>query len=505
MKLSTLIDNFDELNIKDIDIKNIRYNSKNVEKGDLFVAIKGYITDGHKYIKNAIENGAVAAVVEQYVDENIVQIKVENSRIALADLSARYFNNPSKEVNVVGITATNGKTTTSFMLDAIYEKAGFNTGIIGTVYTKYTDVLIPSILTTPESYDLQQFFRDMVDKKIEKVTMEVSSSAQELYRNKNVDFDIVTFNNFSREHIDQHGSFENYYLYKSKLIREADEKTACVLNMDFEQISELSKSTKGQVVTYSLNNLNYDFGIENLDLSTGFGKYKFKILKDVNFRNVNLKPCEFDIELAASGYSSVMNSVAAIVVALLEGIDIKVIQNALSEFSGVERRCEMIYDGKFKVIDDHFANARNIDVTLETISQMKYNDLHILYAIRGSRGVQLNKETSEKIVDWIDKLKPKKITASLSKDVVGSKDVVLNEELEVFQEVMGENGIDVDIIDTLSNSIEEVVQDVKEGDVLLLAGCQGMDKGAGFLFETLNKKGFDNLETLKNKVDNRIC
>lgn len=505
MKLSNLIENFNELNIDDLEVKNIRYNSKEVEEGDLFVAIKGYVTDGHKYIKSAYEKGAVAAIVEDIVDISIPQIKVENSRIALSDIAAKFFNNPSKELNIVGITATNGKTTTSFMVDAIYRLAGYNTGIIGTVYTKYKDVMIPSVLTTPESYDLQKYIRDMADAKVEKVTMEVSSSAQELYRNKNIDFNIVTFNNFSREHIDQHGSFENYYKYKSKLIKEASNQTACVLNMDFEEISALKNLTNGKVITYSLNNLNYDFGIENLDLSSGFGRFNFKILNKIKFKEIIIEPDEFEIKLAASGYSSVMNSVVAIIIALLDGIDKKIIKKALEEFSGVERRCEMIYDGNFKVIDDHFANAKNIDVTLDTLSQMKYNDLSILYAIRGSRGVQLNRETSEKMVEWFKKLSPKKIFATLSKDIVGFKDTVLEEELEVFKEVMSKNNIEVEIVDELAQAIEKVLEYVKNEDVLLLAGCQGMDKGAGALYESLKKKNFKDLESLKNKVDTRIC
>lgn len=505
MKLSSLFDNFENLNIDDLEINNIRYNSNDVKEGDLFVAIKGYITDGHKYVENALANGAIIAVVENPVDINIPQIQVENSRIALADLSAKFFGNPSQELNVVGITATNGKTTTSFMINEIYKLAGFKTGIIGTVYTKYEDVMIPSILTTPESYDLQNYIREMANAKVEKLTMEVSSSAQELYRNKNIDFDIVTFNNFSREHIDQHGSFENYYKYKSRLIRKANPKTACVLNMDFEKIKDLVNETKGQVITYSLENSNYDFGITNLDLSTGFGKFTFNILKEIRFKNVTIKPHSFEIELSASGYSSVMNSVVAIIVGLLEGIDDQIIIRALKSFTGVERRCEMIYDGDFKVLDDHFANVKNIDVTLDTLKQMEYKNLHVLYAIRGSRGVELNHETSERMAYWFKELKPKKVSATLSKGVVGKKDIVLDEELDIFKTVMNENDINVDIIDTLEEAMNEAIKNIESGDVLLLAGCQGMDKGAGILYSVLENRGYNNLDELRNKVNNRVC
>ena len=257
------------------EVDNISFHTDDVTKNSIFVAIKGYITDGHKYISVAKDKGAKYIVVENFVDVDIAQIKVENSRIALADIANNFYKEPSKELNIVGITATNGKTTTSFMTDKIFKDAGYKTGIIGTVYTKYDGVNIPSILTTPESLELQGFFRDMADKQIEKVTMEVSSSSEELYRVKNVDFDIVTFNNFSREHIDQHGSFERYYEVKSKLIKEASEDAVAVLNIDFDKIKELKDKTKAQVLTYYLENKEEDFAIDNLDLSTGKGKYTF--------------------------------------------------------------------------------------------------------------------------------------------------------------------------------------------------------------------------------------
>ena len=183
MKLEKILNNLDIIDAnfeidKEIEIKNIAFHTDDVVEGGIFVAIKGYVTDGHKFIKKARELGAEIAVVEDYSEENIKQIRVENSRIALADMARNFYEDPSKDMNVIGITATNGKTTTAFMVNSILEEDKRNTGIIGTVLTRYADVMIPSVLTTPESLTLQSYFRDMKDKGVTDVTMEVSSSAQ---------------------------------------------------------------------------------------------------------------------------------------------------------------------------------------------------------------------------------------------------------------------------------------------------------------------------------------
>lgn len=493
--------NFNE----EINIENIYYHSKEVTKNSLFVAMKGAIVDGHKYIKSAVEQGAICVIVEDFVEVDVAQIKVENSRIALSQSASNFYEDPSKKLKICGITATNGKTTTSFMLDSIYKEAGYNTGLIGTVLTRYNNVVIPSVLTTPESLDLQKIFRDMLDSKVERVTMEVSSSAEEMNRVANVDFDIVTFNNFSSEHIDQHGSLESYYNEKSKLIRNASKNAIAILNMDFKEIASLQNETDATVLKYSLNNDNYDFSITNLDLSSGFGKFSFKINRDIILNNISLKKSAFDVDLSVAGYSSVMNAVVSIIVALIEGIDVSIIQKALKNFTGVERRFEMIYNGNFKVIDDHYANVKNIEVTLETLSKMKYNNLIVLYAIRGSRGVTVNRDAALETAKWFKILKPKKFFATRSEETVSKKDLVLEEEIETFKSVMDENNIEYKIFPTLKEGIDKILKNVSDGDLVLLAGCQGMDKGAEILYNSLKNSDLKNLDIFKSKIDNRIC
>ena len=487
------------------DIPHIANDSREIGEGDIFVAMKGVLVDGHDYIQKAKDNGAVLAVVDHFTDDDIPQIVVENPRKALADLACTFYDHPSKELKVFGVTATNGKTSTAYMIRDIFKAAGYEVGVVGTVEVQYKDVSIPSILTTPESIHLQKHLRDMVDAGIEVVVMEVSSSAQELYRSRGIDYDIVSFNNISEEHLEQHGTFENYFHFKSRLIRHADEKTAVILNIDAPLIEGLIHKTKGDVLTAGIEK-KASIGIEDIDLSTGFAKFNYVVKKAHHSSRWNLEPVVLPIELEVAGYHCVLNAMIAITYGLLEGVDGATIQKALRNFSGVERRFELIYNKDYMILDDHFANEKNIAVTLETLCQMDYKNLHVLYAVRGGRGAALNRDNALEMVKWMDKLPLKTFYATRSEEVVSSKDVVTDSELAAFSEVMKEAGYDVPVVDDLKSAIAKVWDQVGEHDVFLLAGCQGMDHGAKYVWETLaeQSEGEDKTYWL-NKIENRIC
>lgn len=471
-----------------LTIAQVAYHSKKVNPGDLFVCVRGYQTDGHKYLPQAVESGAVAAIVEEFNEElSIPQYKVESGREALAILANKYFNYPSKELKMIGITATNGKTTTSYIANAILENEGLKTGLIGTVAIKIDDETIPAELTTPESLDLQKYLRQMRDKQVTHCTMEVSSQSIEMDRIHGVTYDIVTLNNVSREHIDAHGTFEAYFEMKSRLIRHASEEALAILNLDDQYSASLVDKTKAKVVTFGVENQTADIVCQNLDLSTGRGKFNVVITKELDLQGHKFIPGEFTVELAVPGLHTVYNSMVAIIIALANGVKVSTIQETLSSFKGVERRFEFIYEEDFKIIDDHFANVGNIDVTLETLNFMDYEKLHLVYAIRGNRGVTVNRENAETIVKWAKKLGLNEIIASKSKSIVTKKDEVSKEEEEVFLTVMKEANINVLLFEELDEAIAKGIGQAAKGDVILLAGCQGMDYGAEAALQYIEK------------------
>lgn len=489
-----------------IEIKGIANHTDNVKNGYVYVAIKGYLTDGHKYIEKALDNGAVAAIVEDFREDiEIPQVKVENSRIALSALSAEFYGHPSQSMRMIGVTATNGKTTTTYMLNKIFEVGKYKNGLIGSVMNRIGDEIIPAVLTTPESVDLQGYLYDMKEKGVEKVAMEVSSSALELYRANDVDFDIVSFNNFSREHIDQHGTFEKYWAAKSSLIINAKESTRAVLNLDDEYAKSLVDKTRAKVVTYSLTKEEGNLYCKNLELLKGRARFTVAIRQPFESISGKLIKGDFEVVLGIPGYHSVANAMAAITIALIDDIAPEVICQGLQDFSGVERRFQYIYENDYIIIDDHFANRGNINVTLETLKYMEYKHFHLVYAIRGNRGVTVNRENAETIMTWKDKLGIDRIIATRSIGDVGPKDRVTKEEEKAFLGVMDKANIRVDLHDTVEDAIKLALNDAGQGDIVMLAGCQGMDHGARIALNILREmKPELSDEYIFKSLENRI-
>lgn len=263
--------------------------------------------------------------------------------------------------------------------------------------------------------------------------------------------------------------------------------------------------TNGDVLTAGIEK-EASIGIEDIDLSTGFAKFNYVVKEAHHSSRWNLEPVVLPIELEVAGYHSVLNAMIAITYGLLEGVDGATIQKALRNFSGVERRFELIYNKDYMILDDHFANEKNIAVTLETLCQMDYKDLHVLYAVRGGRGAALNRDNALEMVKWMDKLPLKTFYATRSEEVVSSKDVVTDSELVAFSEVMKDAGYDVPVVDDLKSAIAKVWDKVGEHDVFLLAGCQGMDRGAKYVWERLADQSEGEEKTYwLNKIENRIC
>ncbi len=488
-------------------VTGLAYHTKQVESGSLFVCIRGYKTDGHLYLQQAAANGAVAAVVEYFVDKvDIPQYMVTDSRQALAALADRFYNHPSSRINITGVTASNGKTTTTYMLNSILEEYGLKTGLVGTVIVKMGDKVVQAGLTTPESLDLHQFFYQMVEQDVTHAVMEVSSSGLELKRVGSVDFDIVVLNNISREHIDLHGSFEAYFNAKASLVRKAKKYSWAILNLDCSYSASLVSETEAHVFTYSLKNEKAHCLVHNLDLSTGRARFTVE-LAGTNLPEITSNyPQSFNIELSVLGLHSVYNAMAAILAAMLYGVPVDVIQKALKTFGGVERRFELIFEDDFMILDDHFANSLNIHVTLETLQMMDYNNLHLVYAIRGGRGVTVNRENAEALAHWAPSLGLKKIIATTSISHVEEKDIVSLEERKIFEAVMAEAGIQTEIYEELPEAISRGLSETEPGDVLLLAGCQGMDYGASICLKQVHTlKPHLNEDEVFGALKNRIA
>jgi UDP-N-acetylmuramyl-tripeptide synthetase len=207
---------------KDMDpeIKSVHYRAQEVQSGGLFVAIAGHAADGHDYVDQALQRGAVAVVSQKEITGKTINLRVASTRKALADIAACFFAYPSQQLTVIGITGTNGKTTTAYLVESILQQAGYRVGVIGTINYRYADKIFASPVTTPESLDLQRILADMQQAGVSHVVMEASSHAIDLHRIRNCWFDAAVFINLSQDHLDFHGDMQSYWASKKKLFTE---------------------------------------------------------------------------------------------------------------------------------------------------------------------------------------------------------------------------------------------------------------------------------------------
>ena len=287
MNLKNILDGIEGLKAKgelDLEIEGIESNSKKIEKGFLFVAIKGFTVDGHEFINNAIENGATAVVVDESCDlkalkipSNVTLIVAKDTREFLALASANFYGNPSQKFKLIGITGTKGKTTTTFMIKEILEKAGKKVGLIGTIATYINGKKIAdSDRTTPESLELQRTFADMVKDGVEYVVMEVSSQSLKLHRVDGCHFDLVAFTNFSEDHISahEHPDMQDYLQSKLKLFHMC--KTGFV-NIDDLQGNKIPAMFPDNDITgYGIDNFG-NFLAKDITITNSYVDFKVKI------------------------------------------------------------------------------------------------------------------------------------------------------------------------------------------------------------------------------------
>jgi len=282
------------------------------------------------------------------------------------------------------------------------------------------------------------------------------------------------------------GAFEKYYNAKASLIREATEDEFAVLNLDDEYSASLVNETKAATVTYGIDSEEGHLHCTDIDLSTGRGNFTVEIKRPIKtVEGQTIDPTSFDVSLSVAGYHSVYNAMTAIAIGLISGVSISTIQTGIKNFKGVERRFQFIYEDDFKIVDDHFANAGNIDVTLETLTKMDYNNLHLVYAIRGSRGVTTNLENAEALAKWIPELGLKKVIVSLSESHVTEKDVVTPEELDAFNKTMEKAGVEVELHHEMPDALQSSLNQAEENDVIVIGGAQGMDFGAKYILNQL--------------------
>lgn len=483
MRLKSLLQGLDYELIQgsiDTEVNNVNFNSKEIADGDMFICIKGYTSDGHKYVDSAINNGAKVILCQDNINvsSNITVIKVLDTRYAMAIVSSAYFDNPSKKLKVIGVTGTKGKTTTAYMIKAMLEAANYKVGLIGTIETIIGDKHIQSENTTPESFLIHKYFDDMVKNNIQVVVMEVSSQGLMLYRTAGIEFDYGIFTNISPDHIgpNEHKDFEEYMNCKGMLFKQCK---VGIINADDIKYKDVIKGHTCEIETYGLSD-KADLRANNIHLinGNGFLGIEYKLSGLINGT----------INVDIPGKFSVYNSLTAIAIARHFNISMEIITKALKEIK-VKGRIEIIPISKeYTLMIDYAHNAMSLESILTTLREYNPKRLVCLFGCGGDRSKLRRFEMGEVSGNLAD------LTVVTSDNPRSEDPQAIVNDIKVG--VSKTKGEFVEILDR-KEAIKYVISKALPGDVIVLAGKGHED------YQILNtgKIHFDEREVIKDIVN----
>lgn len=452
MKLRELIKNLSiiEMNADaELEISGVSYDSRKTEKGDMFVAIRGFEADGHKFIPKAVENGAAVILCEEKPSCDIPYVLVSDSRYGLAIVSRDFFGDPASEMTMIGITGTSGKTSSSYLIKHMLEsKLDAKVGLIGTNGNMIGDELLHTEHTTPESYELHKLFRHMADSGCTHVVMEVSSHSLTLERVAGIHFDVALYTNLSQDHLDFHGTMEEYAAAKRKLF------SMCSLgcfNLDDAWADFMRDGTSCRTMTFSTEKNEADLVAKDIRLTAD----------GVRFASVSGDEISIT-KLGIPGMFSVYNALGTMSVGLALGLSLADCSDAMSSAKGVKGRLEIVPTGRdFSVVIDYSHKPDALEKVLKTLKPVTRGRLIALFGCGGDR----------------DKLK-RPIMGRIAADnadlvVVTSDNPRTEDPDEIIREIvagMKDKRTPTKVICDRREAIAWAIDNAAPGDVLLLAG-----------------------------------
>ena len=388
--------------LKNLEVTSVAHDSRHVGSGSLFFAIEGHASDGHNFAQTALEAGALAVVAQKSIDTLSADfsdkiIVVEDSRVALACAAANFFDNPSTKLKISGVTGTNGKTTTIYLLDAIARAAGEQSGVIGTVESKYSlptqehdglaeECAHSSSITTPDALQLQALFAEMRDAKVDSVAMEVSSHAIDMHRVEQTSFAAVAFTNLSQDHLDYHNTMEEYRRVKERLFSDFD-TDARVVNIDNQVGAELAARLKSEGVEVicvgmkepSISGLSLDLTASEIVQGSHVTDFLLTAFSGQSRESSSVR-----VSFPLVGSYNVENALVAAGCAWARGISLGVIADGLSNAAQVPGRLEQIEEGQdFKVFVDY---AHTPDALLTALAAVREQTTGRVIAVFGCGG-----------------------------------------------------------------------------------------------------------------------
>ncbi|MDD5669236.1 MAG: UDP-N-acetylmuramoyl-L-alanyl-D-glutamate--2,6-diaminopimelate ligase [Candidatus Omnitrophica bacterium] len=383
MRLCQLLQSLDTYKaavpVRDVPVKGITAYSKDVKPGFVFVALKGAQANGSDFIRDALKRGAGVIISESEApvflkNEKVQFIRIKNGRKAVGCLARAFFGNPSKKIKITGITGTNGKTTISYLIEALLKKNGNIPGIIGTVNYRFKNTVIVSHNTTPGPVELQAMLKRMSDEGVDHVAMEVSSHALDQERTVGIDFSSCIFTNLTQDHLDYHGTLENYFQAKVKLFRNARPGAYAIINNDDPYGMRLRRLSSFRVFTYGIEH-KADFMAKDIRMDLEGTEFIFVLPRN-----------EIRIKTKLIGRHNVYNVLAAAAWALREGVDIEIIRSVFASFPNVPGRMEHLETRRdFRVFVDYAHTEDALRNVISTLRQICKNRIIVVFGCGGDR------------------------------------------------------------------------------------------------------------------------
>ncbi|WP_090238293.1 UDP-N-acetylmuramoyl-L-alanyl-D-glutamate--2,6-diaminopimelate ligase [Lentibacillus halodurans] len=384
MKLSELISVLPfydvSTSLDDIEISSVQADSRNVDSGCLFICIEGFTVDGHDFIEQAVNHGAQAILAEKDVKASVPVIRVADTTKAMAIVASKFYEYPTRQLPLIGVTGTNGKTTITYLLESIFNQFKKKTGVIGTIQMKIGHDSYPVHNTTPDALYLQKTFQQMKSKKVNTAIMEVSSHALDMGRVHGCDFDIAVFTNLSQDHLDYHQDMKDYLHAKSLLFAQLgntyseERKKFAVINEDDPHFSVLQKSTAQHVVTYGYQ---HDAQVKAEDIHLEVTKTRFTMHTPVGSTRIRSN---------LIGKFNVYNMLAASAAAICANVPLAVIKDALENVQGVDGRFQPV-DGNqdFAAVVDYAHTPDSLENVLQTIKGFAAHNVYVVVGCGGDR------------------------------------------------------------------------------------------------------------------------
>ncbi len=452
MNLFDIVYEAERNGLADCEIGKVTDDNRNVEKGDVFVAIEGRNFDGHDFCAAVLEKGAAAVVVER--DMGLPQqIVVKNSREYFSILASRYYGNPTKRLKLIAATGTNGKTTTANLIKEIMNLSGHTCGYIGTSGYDVCGKVYEARLTTPRQMDLYRYFREMADNGAQYCVMEASSQALSQHRFAGERFVCGIFMNLTQDHLDWHGTMENYYKAKKSLFKFCDN---AVINTDDKYgkrlYDELSKGKeKINLVSVSSRDVA-DFFAVNIKLRSGGVSYWLSSMSDEK---------SFPVSFSMPGRFNVENSLCAAAACCQAGLDIKTVCERLGQVKGVCGRAEVLYDGRFTVICDYAHTEDGLEKILSTVKEFAKKRLIVVFGAAGERDAGKRKAMGECVAKYAD-------IAVVTSDNPRFEDpqTIIDMVLEGFFDCFCQVHSFIDRLEAIKFAVNEA----NDGDVIVLCG-----------------------------------